>query len=162
MIICDDLRLCFLHTPKTGGSSFTAALAPYSRNKAPVPADDVSGWQMSEKLDGMRCVWDGAKGLWSRGGNEILVPPALLASLIAFPLIQGATHLPIFITPGLVGGMLLVSLVMCSLSALVSSRRLRRADPAELFWWANSPGRSGFPSGCSFTSAAGSSPRWGA
>ena len=59
--------------------------------------------------------------------------PALLASLIAFPLIQGATHLPIFITPGLVGGMLLVSLVMCSLSALVSSRRLRRADPAELF-----------------------------
>ena len=59
--------------------------------------------------------------------------PALLASLVAFPLIQGATDLPIFITPGLVGGMLVVSLVMCSLSALVSSRRLRRADPAELF-----------------------------
>ena len=59
--------------------------------------------------------------------------PALLASLVAFPLIQDATDLPIFITPTLVGGMLVVSLVMCSLSALVSSRRLRRADPAELF-----------------------------
>jgi putative ABC transport system permease protein len=59
--------------------------------------------------------------------------PALLASLVAFPLIQSATNLPIFITPGLVGGLLVLSLLMCSFSALISARRLRRADPAELF-----------------------------
>jgi putative ABC transport system permease protein len=59
--------------------------------------------------------------------------PALFASLIAFPLIQGATNLPIFITPTLVVGILLLSLAMCTASALASSRRLRRADPAELF-----------------------------
>ena len=59
--------------------------------------------------------------------------PALFASLIAFPLIQGATNLPIFITPPLVVGILLLSLAMCTASAWASSRRLRRADPAELF-----------------------------
>jgi len=59
--------------------------------------------------------------------------PALLTSLFAFPLIHGATNLPIFITPGLVGGILVLSLLMCTVSALVSARRLHRADPAELF-----------------------------
>ena len=28
---------------------------------------DPTGWLMSEKLDGVRCYWDGMK-LWSRGG----------------------------------------------------------------------------------------------
>ena len=59
--------------------------------------------------------------------------PALFVSLFIFPLIQGATNLPIFITPALVVGILCLSLAMCSASALVSSRRLHRADPAELF-----------------------------
>ena len=59
--------------------------------------------------------------------------PALFVSLFVFPLIQGATNLPIFITPALVVGILFMSLAMCSASALVSARRLHRADPAELF-----------------------------
>ena len=59
--------------------------------------------------------------------------PALFASLVAFPLIHDATNLPIFITPGLVVGILGLSLAMCTASAVVSARRLHRADPAELF-----------------------------
>lgn len=34
---------------------------------------DVSGWLMSEKLDGVRAYWDGSK-LISRGGNQIYAP----------------------------------------------------------------------------------------
>ena len=59
--------------------------------------------------------------------------PALVVSLMIFPAIQGATNLPIFITPTLVIGILALSVVMCSVSALISARRLGRADPAELF-----------------------------
>jgi putative ABC transport system permease protein len=59
--------------------------------------------------------------------------PALFLSLGAFPLIQDATNLPIYMTPSLVLGILALSLTMCSLSALISARRLQRADPAELF-----------------------------
>ena len=59
--------------------------------------------------------------------------PALVLSLMVFPAIHGATNLPIFITPSLVIGILALSLVMCSVSALISARRLGRADPAELF-----------------------------
>jgi len=59
--------------------------------------------------------------------------PALFLSLVAFPLIQGITDLPIYMTPSLVLGILALSLIMCSLSALISARRLQRADPAELF-----------------------------
>jgi len=42
---------------------------------------DLTGWALSEKLDGMRCIWDGDGALWSRQGNEISAPPSLLASL---------------------------------------------------------------------------------
>lgn len=34
---------------------------------------DPSGWYMSEKLDGVRCVWDG-KQLYTRNGNSIFAP----------------------------------------------------------------------------------------
>ncbi len=34
---------------------------------------DITGWVMSEKLDGIRAYWDG-KRLISRGGNEIFAP----------------------------------------------------------------------------------------
>ncbi len=67
----------------------------------------IGGWLMSEKLDGMRCFWDGgvsrgestseivyaaklrettATGLWSRYGNPIFAPPWFLDSLPPFPL----------------------------------------------------------------------------
>ena len=34
---------------------------------------DPTGWHMSEKLDGVRCLWDG-KNLYSRNGN-LFYPP---------------------------------------------------------------------------------------
>lgn len=34
---------------------------------------DVSGWIMSEKLDGIRCIWDG-ENMKSRAGNHFFVP----------------------------------------------------------------------------------------
>lgn len=38
------------------------------------------GYLMSEKLDGMRAIWD-AGGLWSRAGNSIAAPAYFLAAL---------------------------------------------------------------------------------
>jgi DNA ligase 1 len=35
--------------------------------------DDPSGWLMSEKLDGVRCYWNGSN-LYTRNGNKIFAP----------------------------------------------------------------------------------------
>jgi len=35
---------------------------------------DPTGWLMSEKLDGMRAVWDGQGDLWSRAGHKVFAP----------------------------------------------------------------------------------------
>jgi putative ABC transport system permease protein len=59
--------------------------------------------------------------------------PALLITLILFPIVHDLTRLPIFVTWRLAAGVLILSFVMCSFSAILSSYRLRRADPAELF-----------------------------
>jgi len=59
--------------------------------------------------------------------------PALALSTILFPMIHAASMLPIFVTPGLALFILLLSFLMCSLAAILSLGRLRRADPAELF-----------------------------
>jgi DNA ligase-1 len=40
----------------------------------------IQGWLMSEKLDGVRAVWDGSK-LLSRNGNEFAAPEWFLAQL---------------------------------------------------------------------------------
>lgn len=42
---------------------------------------EVSGWIVSEKLDGMRCLWDGDTRLLSRTGHLIHAPPSFIASL---------------------------------------------------------------------------------
>jgi DNA ligase 1 len=34
---------------------------------------DPTGWLMSEKLDGIRCFWDG-RDMWSRGGLPFFAP----------------------------------------------------------------------------------------
>lgn len=44
---------------------------------------NVTGWLMSEKLDGMRAIWDGHT-LKSRQGNTISAPPWFLAGLPPF------------------------------------------------------------------------------
>ena len=46
---------------------------------------DPAGYYMSEKLDGMRCVWDGEK-LMSRNGKEIFAPQELIQQLPPLPL----------------------------------------------------------------------------
>jgi len=37
----------------------------------------VDGWYYSEKLDGVRAIWDGSR-FWSRSGNPINVPPEFI------------------------------------------------------------------------------------
>jgi DNA ligase-1 len=44
------------------------------------PGDDVTGWHVSEKLDGCRLRWDGAY-MRSRSGLQVDVPHALVAEL---------------------------------------------------------------------------------
>jgi DNA ligase-1 len=46
---------------------------------------DLTGWWMSEKLDGVRAYWDGARFL-SRLGNEFLAPDWFVADLPPHPL----------------------------------------------------------------------------
>jgi DNA ligase-1 len=46
---------------------------------------DLSGWWMSEKLDGVRAYWDG-KQFFSRQGNPFLAPDWFTAKLPDFPL----------------------------------------------------------------------------
>ena len=48
MIISDSHKFVFHHVPKTGGSSITAAIAPYCRNyEGVVPREDTPKWQMA-------------------------------------------------------------------------------------------------------------------
>jgi hypothetical protein len=42
---------------------------------------DLTGWALSEKLDGMRCLWDGKGGCFSRAGKEVYVPASLCLQL---------------------------------------------------------------------------------
>jgi len=46
---------------------------------------DVTGWLMSEKLDGVRGYWDG-KQILSKNGNVFYPPEAFIADLPPFPL----------------------------------------------------------------------------
>ncbi len=46
---------------------------------------DVSGWLMSEKLDGVRGYWDG-KQLLTKNGNRLFPPLAFIRDLPPFPL----------------------------------------------------------------------------
>ena len=42
-------------------------------NKYDPAVHDPKGWLISEKLDGVRCYWDG-KTMWTRNGN-LFYPP---------------------------------------------------------------------------------------
>lgn len=46
---------------------------------------DISGWLMSEKLDGVRGYWDGQR-LWSKNGKPLSPPQAFVVGLPDFPL----------------------------------------------------------------------------
>jgi DNA ligase-1 len=45
---------------------------------------DLTGWAVSEKLDGCRGYWDGGR-MWTRSGREIAIPERLRATLPGFP-----------------------------------------------------------------------------
>jgi len=61
-----------------------APIAPMLAQDAP-PALDPTGWLVSEKLDGVRALWDGAR-LRFRSGGLIAAPAWLTAALPATPL----------------------------------------------------------------------------
>lgn len=46
---------------------------------------EISGWLMSEKLDGVRGYWDGQQ-LWSKNGNLFQAPAEFICDLPPFPL----------------------------------------------------------------------------
>jgi DNA ligase-1 len=53
--------------------------------------EDVTGWLMSEKLNGCRGYWDGAT-MWSRGGNIINIPSAVRDALPTGCHLDGEIH----------------------------------------------------------------------
>jgi putative ABC transport system permease protein len=59
--------------------------------------------------------------------------PALLMATGIFYLVGLATRLPVSMTVSLAGLVLGLSLVMCSVSGLLALRKVKRADPADLF-----------------------------
>ena len=87
-------------TARVGASAATPAKKPAAKSKsksasaeaestqAPAvmlahtwdAAQDVTGWWMSEKLDGVRAWWDGEK-FCSRNGNAFVAPPWFVADL---------------------------------------------------------------------------------
>lgn len=97
----EDARIGAPSAPASASGHPASATAPSSRSRAATAeADkapplllahswqndvDLTGWWMSEKLDGVRCYWDGKK-LWSRLGNEFLAPAWFTEGLPDFPL----------------------------------------------------------------------------
>jgi len=51
MLLSDSHKFAFYHYPKTGGSSITAALAPYLRYPQEVPPIEESLWQSRHHID---------------------------------------------------------------------------------------------------------------
>lgn len=65
-----------LNEKKTSSGSLSVMLAQtYDPER-----DDPSGWLMSEKLDGVRCYWNG-KSMFTRNGNKIYAPKEWTANL---------------------------------------------------------------------------------
>ena len=59
--------------------------------------------------------------------------PGWLASLGLYRVAQEATSLPMLMSAQRAGGVFVATVVMCLASALVASRKLRTADPADIF-----------------------------
>ena len=83
MLLSDSHKFAFYHYPKTGGSSITAALAPYLRYPQEVPPIEQGGWQGRHHIDGIQHVplkWvtitppaDYVKAVFVRNPFEIVV-----------------------------------------------------------------------------------------
>jgi heterocyst specific transport system permease protein len=59
--------------------------------------------------------------------------PGWVATLFLYRLTADATRLPLSMTPGRAVGVLALTLLMCGVAALVALRKVRSADPAEIF-----------------------------
>jgi DNA ligase-1 len=46
---------------------------------------DLTGWELTEKIDGCRAYWDGTR-FWTRSENIITAPPRITSCLPATPL----------------------------------------------------------------------------
>jgi len=83
MLLSDSHKFAFYHYPKTGGSSITAALAPYLKYPINVPPTEQGGWQGRHHIDGIQHVplkWvtitppdDYLKAVFIRNPFEIVV-----------------------------------------------------------------------------------------
>jgi len=59
--------------------------------------------------------------------------PSLVVAWFLFQLVHLASRLPIRMTAGLVGLVLLLSFAMCGISGMLALRKIKKADPADLF-----------------------------
>jgi DNA ligase-1 len=78
------LSLAALGLSPVFGARAAASLAPMLAQDAP-PGIDPAGYLVSEKLDGVRALWDGAR-LRFRSGTDIMAPAWFTAALPARPL----------------------------------------------------------------------------
>jgi putative ABC transport system permease protein len=60
------------------------------------------------------------------------LPGSLLAVLL-YAVTAEATRLPLAMTPGRAAGVLVLTLGMCGSAAIMALRKVRSADPAEVF-----------------------------
>ena len=59
--------------------------------------------------------------------------PATFASLVLYSLLSGITNIAIVMTSSMVIKVGLLMLTVCSISAIIATRKLREADPASVF-----------------------------
>lgn len=72
MLISDSHKFVFLHVPKTGGSSITAALAPYLRSPQEV-VEETRGWQAKHHAGYMHATYAESKSAIPRGYKAFAV-----------------------------------------------------------------------------------------
>lgn len=80
--------LCVLCVPLLLLTSLTPAHAAPPEPMLALADDgtqDIRGWWLSEKLDGVRACWDGEQ-LWSKNGQLFAPPPDFIEELPPFPL----------------------------------------------------------------------------
>lgn len=88
----EEVELDRVGAPPAGGASRASARTEAPKDVPPLllahrwePEVDVTGWWMSEKLDGVRAYWDGQRFL-SRAGNTYRAPAWFTEGLGAEPL----------------------------------------------------------------------------
>jgi len=71
--LSQDDKEALLKKSITSSATCSGAIDLMLAHKYEAVGVDPTGWYMSEKLDGVRCFWNGKK-LYSRAGNEFFAP----------------------------------------------------------------------------------------